>query len=437
MGFEQNLKDDEVLELMNVRYDKQGFIYTFHPSIKTNRTWLNNNCTSSVPSGSDHQIISLDENSNEISIEYKDQSGNTRTAVVELKQEVAQVLVLGMPEKTYRDGDLSISDGDVKYNNKKVTVLGFQFSPQLNALVFDGEDVLLAPITFETKAILEKYSKLMGYDLDIVKVYQEKGIVNAIAVNKDGFFVINDLNREPVVNKTHDVNELKKTVNGQSIPNFDLIRTQYKLDTKKSKFVLEITKSLKQFKSADENLVDELKGKIEETINGPLSVTDTVVLINELLKKNAYNLGVLYVVDDEGNLSASNNKKYSYGKKVLEQIEPGLSIVDVEIGNSAKFVVTLEDESGKQQKRTYVFDNNSQTVHESKFDKKILDDLLLLGRSIYPDFDETLKSLGITSLITDDVSKLKGNLAKIYAVYEDDSKLAILIENINDQLMYC
>ena len=84
---------------------------------------------------------------------------------------------------------------------------------------------------------------------------------------------------------------MKKTVNGQSIQNFDLIRSQYKLDTKKSKFVLEVIKSLKQFKSSDQDLVNELKEKIEELINGPLSVTDTVILINELLKDNAYNLG--------------------------------------------------------------------------------------------------------------------------------------------------
>ena len=438
LGFEQTVGEGEVLEMMGVRYDKQGTIYKFYPSIKTNKTWLDNNCTTSVSSkGSDYQIISFDESTGEIELEYIDASRNTRVGSVELKSETAQVFVLGMPEKTYRDGDLSISDGDVKYNNKKVDVLGFQFSPQLSALIFDGVDVLLVPIIFETKSMLEKYSKLMGYDLDVIKVYQEKGVINAIAVNKDGFFVINDLTGESIINKTHDINELKKTVNGQSIQSFDSIISQYKLDTKKPKFVLEITKSLRQFKSSDQDLVNELKEKIEELINGPLSVTDTVILINELLKDNAYNLGVLYVVDDEGNLSASNNKKYSYGKKVLEQLEPGLSIVNVEIGISPKFVVTLKDESGRQQKRTYVFDNNSQTVYESKFDKKILDDLLSLGRSIYPDFDETLTALGITSLLTDDMSKLKGNLAKIYAVYDGDSELASLIEKINDQLMYC
>ena len=277
----------------------------------------------------------------------------------------------------------------------------------------------------------------MGYDLDIIKTYQESSVTNAIAVNKEGFFVISDLTGTPVVNKTHKINELKQTVNGQLIPNFNSITSQYKLDTKKSAFVLEMTKSLKQFKSVDQDLVSNIKTKIEELVNSPLSVTDIVTLINELLNKNAYALGVLYVVDDGGNLSPSNNPKYSYGRKVFETLEPGLSIINVEIGNSPKFVVTLEDENGKQQKRTYVFDNTSQIVRESKFDKKVLDDLLSKGRALYPDFDQTLISLGISSINTDDISKLKINLAKIYAVYQDDSELSILIESINDQLMYC
>jgi hypothetical protein len=370
-------------------------------------------------------------------LEYKDSSGNTRVGTIELKSETAQVFVLGMPEKTYRDGDLSISDGDIKYNGRGVKVLGFQSSPQLSTVVFDGTDIILVPITFETKSMLEQHSELKGFDLDIIKTYQEGGITNAIAVNKEGFFVINDLTGAPVVNKTHEINELKKTVNGQLITNFDVIRIQYKLDTKKSVFVLEMTKSLKQFRSVDQDLTSNIKTEIEELVNSPLSVTDIVTSINELLGKNAYALGVLYVVDDGGNLSPSNNPKYSYGRKVFEILEPGLSIINVEIGNSPKFVVTLEDENGKQQKRTYVFDNTSQIVRESKFDKKLLDNLLSKGRTLYPDFEQTLTSLGISSLNTDDISKLKINLAKIYAVYQDDSELSILIESINDQLMYC
>lgn len=438
LGFEQNLSDDEVLEMMGVRYDKQGSVYTFYPTIKTNKTWLDNNCSTSVPKGSDYQITNFNESTKEITLEYKDSSGNTRVATVELKPETAQVFVLGMPEKTYRDGNLSISDGDVKYNGNKVEVLGFQSTPQLSVLVFDGTDIFLAPITFETKAMLEKYSKLLGYDLDIVKVYQENGTVNAIAINKEGFFVISDLNGEPTVDKTYEINELKKTVNGQSVPNFDSLRSAYKLDMQKSKLVLGGTKSLKSnFKSTDENLIKVLTEQITNILNSPLSVTDTLSLINQLLLDNSYNLGVLYIMDEEGNLSPSNNKKYSYGRKVLEILESGLSIIDVEIGNSPKFVVTLTDESGKQQKRTYVLDTNTQTVKESKFDPQILNTLLELGRSIYPNFDETLKSLGVVSLITDDISKLKQNLAKIYAVYDEDPKLTTLIEKINDQLMYC
>ena len=388
--------------------------------------------------GSNYQIISFDESTGEIELEYRDASGNTRVGSVELKSETAQVFVLGMPEKTYRDGDLSISDGDVKYNNRKVKkVLGFQSSPQLSVLVFDGTDIILVPITFETKSMLEQHSELKGFDLDIIKTYQEGGITNAVAVNKEGFFVISDLTGTPVVNKTYEINELKKTVNGQLIANFDMIRIQYKLDTKKSAFVLEMTKSLKQFRSVDQNLASNIKTEIEELVNSPLSVTDIVTSINELLSKNAYALGVLYIVDDGGNLSPSNNPKYSYGRKVFEILEPGLSIINVEIGNSPKFVVTLEDENGNKQTRTYVFDNTSQIVRESKFDKKVLDDLLSKGRTLYPDFDQTLASLGISSINTDDISKLKINLAKIYAVYQDDSELSILIENINDQLMYC
>ena len=439
LGFEQTVGEGEVLEMMGVRYDKKESVYKFYPSIKTNKAWLDNNCTTSVSSkGSNYQIISFDESTGEIELEYRDASGNTRVGSVELKSETAQVFVLGMPEKTYRDGDLSISDGDIKYNNREVKkVLGFQSSPQLSVLVFDGTDIILVPITFETKSMLEQHSELKGFDLDIIKTYQEGGITNAIAVNKEGFFVISDLTGTPVVNKTHEINELKKTVNGQSIANFDMIRIQYKLDTKKSAFVLDMIKSLKQFRSVDQNLASNIKTEIEELINSPLSVTDIVTSINELLSKNAYALGVLYVADDGGNLSPSNNPKYSYGRKVFEILEPGLSIINVEIGNSPKFVVTLEDENGNKQTRTYVYDNASQTVKESKFDKKVLDDLLSKGRALYPDFDQTLVSLGISSINTDDISKLKINLAKIYAVYQDDSELSILIESINDQLMYC
>jgi hypothetical protein len=83
----------------------------------------------SVPSGIGQDdvcfITSVNLSTGEITIQYHDKG--TRETPVQLKNRTyAQELLNGIPERTYKDGDVTISDEKIYYHNIESIVLGFE-----------------------------------------------------------------------------------------------------------------------------------------------------------------------------------------------------------------------------------------------------------------------------------------------------------------------
>lgn len=433
--FDEKGNSGEIIKKSQAKYVKlDDSRFLLSPAIEVNKAWMDINTEASPTSDTDvYNITGINIATGEIQIEYE-QNGK-RELTIKLKNATDAIALLdGLPEKTYKDGNLSISDDEVYYNNEKSTVLGFRYIPEESAfavVLYNESGTPTQRIRPETMEKLKSKSKLAGWNLDLIYIFPDNGTWTGIAVNRDGFYRINDITNNASIDKITNVNESSNTVDGVEITNLSVIMQRYKLNTKKMIFTEIWERNKSSMQSVNNDLAKSVISEIDNIIVSNLGVNDCISAINKILMDNAFKLGVLYKISEQG-IQRGTDKKYFYGPKVYEMINSNLLINDIDISNLPKIVVSLEDNNGDKFTKTYIFDKASQSITESKFDplkyknfvSELLksEDVLVVLDAMEIDVNEHLNS--------SDAAKMRALLGAISSAFDDNDPVVIEIEEL-------
>ena len=445
-------KDDKgSINKSSAKYDVDdtGSIYTFKNGneIVVDDEWVANYCYHAEKAEGVWKISKISRSGSTVEIELVDSNGKMLKTSLKNSYDI-DIIMSGVSENRYSDGDITIKDGIIYQNGLPSRILGFTHKTDLNrwaVIVSNVNGISQSVINDYTKSLLEQDSRLKGYEIDLIKTDTTAGVLSAIGVNSEGFWLIEELDSSTTIPKItkildNEVNVSEQSVKGIKIDNFDEIRTKYKLDSIKSAFTNMWNKEKHGMQSDNEELLKSVINEIDILMRSNMPVSDIQKEANKILENNAFKLGVLYKLTSSS-LAFSKDRKYSLGPKIYDLLPNNLTITDINITKSPKIVVSLENDMGDLSEKTYIHDGASGTIVESKFDKDncmlfiesvLADDVIKAGLSEIYDEEELNRLMNSTEI--KDIKQLLGAISSLYENDDDPNVKQIekLIETLNN-----
>lgn len=279
----------------------------------------------------------------------------------------ANTLFHGYTAKYKQIGNFTKKGKDITYNDKPFIFIGFGLNN--TCIIYQDGEFIIADFINETNRHLINASVnnviystneyvVTKDDSNNITIHQK--LSNKVAHEK---LILNVVDGKILVNNKYEYTSELKNILAQEGSNENLVQEKNK-----------IKKCIK--KIADQSDLKDIFDEINTMIDSAsgFEIPGLYVIINEILKDNAYKLGALYKIKSDGSYSIDPDN-YSIAPKI--NVPPGYEIVEIIPDNNIYFVSLSNGKDSYVEKYQYIHEKLQKVVDINWSEK--LSKLIALG----------------------------------------------------------